>query len=53
MSGYRDARPHWADPIEAPDHPSPLAFIGVRLLISVAVVSMLCFLVLSLVGGIQ
>lgn len=50
MSGFRDPRPHWADPIEGPEHPSPLAFIGVRLAISVAAVAVLCAVVLALAG---
>lgn len=52
MSGFRDPRPHWADPIERPEHqhPSPLAFIGVRLVISIAAAATLCLLVLALVG---
>lgn len=41
---------HWADPIEMPQHPNPLAFIAVRLAISVAAVAAVCALLLALAG---
>jgi len=50
MSGFRDPRPHWADPIEGPEHPSPLIFIGVRLTIAIAAAAAVCAVLLVLAG---
>lgn len=41
---------HWADPIEGPEHPSPISFIAVRLTIAVAAVAVVCALLLALAG---
>lgn len=50
MSGFRDPRPHWADPIESPPRKSPMAYIGVRLIASIAAASLVCVVLLAAAG---